>query len=281
MIPFEVILLVLVGAALHAGWNTLVKAGDDKFLDVVCVASGAALYSLVLLPFVGWPAWASFPYLLVSAAIHMAYFGLVAAAYRSGDMSLAYPIMRGVAPLMVAAVAGVTIGERLTPAVAAGVGLISGGVLAMAFARTTRGPVSWPTIGFALLNAVVIAAYTLVDGVGARVSGNAVAYTMLHFVMDAIPLLAFLAVTRRRALMEQLASRARLMAIGGAATLGSYSASLWAMTVAPIAAVAALRETSILMALAFGFFILKEAVPLWRALGAVAILAGVVTFRLG
>lgn len=280
MIPLDVILIVLLGAALHAGWNTLVKAGDDKFMDVVCVATGAALYSIVALPFVGWPSAASMPYLIVSAIIHLAYFSLVAAAYKSGDMSLAYPIMRGVAPLLVAGMAGAALGERLTPALAAGIGLICAGVLAMALARGRGASVSWRTVGFALVNAVVIAAYTLVDGVGARVSGNAIGYTMLHFIMDAAPLLLVLAVTRRGALPAAMAARGRLMAIGGAATLGSYSAALWAMTVAPIAAVAALRETSILIAILFGVVILKEALPAWRAVGAAAILVGAVMLRL-
>ena len=279
--PTEVMLLVLCGAALHAGWNSLVKAGQDKFLDTVLVATGAGLVSLVFLPFVPMIAPASWPYAVASGAIHVVYFILVAAAYRAGDMGLAYPIMRGSAPLLVALVSNAVLGERLSPGAWAGVLLICCGVLGLSMppggaAVAGRGR----TIGFALCNACVIALYTLVDGTGARASGAPVAYTLWILVLTAAPLLVWAWMRRGAAVLLHARARWHVGAIGGLATLGAYGVALWAMTKAPIASVAALRETSILFAMALSASLLRERAGWLRYAAATAVAAGAVTLRL-
>ena len=274
-------LLVLLGAALHAGWNALVKSGGDTLLDTALVVLGSALIAAVVLPFLPLPAPAAWPYALASGVIHLGYFSLVAAAYRSGEMSLAYPLMRGTAPLLVALLSLSLLGEALGLAGWAGVLLISGGVLAMALPKGKGAKASLPTIGLALANALVIATYTLVDGTGARLSGHAVAYTLWVFLLTALFFGGMVFARRPAALTAHLARRWRIGLGGGAATLGSYALALWAMTQAPIAAVAALRETSILFGVALAALLLGERPGLTRIAGACGIALGAAALRLG
>lgn len=276
----DAFLAVLLGALLHASWNAAIKAGRDTFMDTVLVSSGAALLALPIIPFVPWPDPESWPYVAASVAIHVVYFGLVAAAYRVGDMSHTYPLMRGTGPLIVALLSGPLLGEHLAPAAWIGVLLICGSILGMALARSARAAPSRGGTLLALLNAGVIAAYTVTDGAGVRLSGHAPAYTMWVFVGTALPLLAFAAARRPADLAAHVRRRWAVAIGGGACTLGSYALALWAMTKAPVAAVSALRESSILFALALGAFALKEPVRPARLVAGAGIVLGVAVLRL-
>jgi drug/metabolite transporter (DMT)-like permease len=260
----SVVAIVLCGALLHAGWNALVKKGRDPFLSSVLVASGAGLISLPLLPFLAQPAAASWPYALASTVIHYAYYGLLAAAYRHGDMSHAYPLMRGSAPLLVAVSSVPLLGEHLSVTQYAAVACISGGIFGLWFATRSGASADAATrsrrqaTAYALLNALVIAAYTLIDGLGARASAAPAAYVMWLHVLSAIGLLAWCLLRCPRELNDYARQCWKVAILGGAGTLGAYGLALWAMTVAPLAAVAALRETSILFAALIAKFFLSE-----------------------
>jgi drug/metabolite transporter (DMT)-like permease len=273
--------VVLLAALLHAGWNALVKSGEDKLLDAVAIMAGGALIALAALPFLIQPAPASRGYLLASGVIHVGYTLLVAAAYRGADLSYGYPMMRGTAPLIVALASGTLLGEPLTGTALLGVGLIGGGLLVMALGLWRRaGMVLRPTAA-ALGNALVIAAYTIVDGIGARLSGAPFAYVLWVFLLSAPPLLLGLAVARRGRLARELRRRWPVGLIGGAGSVAAYGLALWAMTEAPIALVAALRETSIVFATLIGAIVLDERIGLGRALAAAAVAGGAVALRLG
>jgi drug/metabolite transporter (DMT)-like permease len=277
--PTEALLAVLLGALLHAGWNAAIKSGTDKFLDMVLVATGAGAIAAALLPFLDMPARASLPHLGISAVLQVVYFVLVAAAYRAADMSYAYPLMRGTAPLLVAVLSGVVLGEVLTPGAWAGVALICGSVLALTLLNRRAGGNLLAT-AFALGNATVIAAYTLVDGAGARLSGQVASYTLWLSLLTAPPLLGWAAWRHGPALLPYLRARWWVGLGGGAATLGSYGLALWAMTRAPVAATAALRETSILFGMVIAALILKERVGPARLAAGAAIALGAATLRL-
>jgi drug/metabolite transporter (DMT)-like permease len=275
----DVMLIVLFAAFLHASWNAMVKSSPDKFLDVVFVTAGAALLCVVALPFVAAPLAPSWPYIGASAAIHVLYFLLVGAAYRSGDMSHAYPLMRGTPPLLVALASGPLIGERLTAGEWSGILLICAGILGLLFTHANRGLAN-RTTRLALANAAIIASYTLVDGTGVRVSGHPVAYTMWIFALTAPPLVIWAALRRGPDLLRHGRARAHLGLAGGACTLAAYTLVLWAMTRAPVAMVAALRETAILFGALLSAFALKERHGYGRPLAAVVILLGIVTLKL-
>ena len=274
----DVLVLVLFGAALHAAWNALVKSGTDKSLDAAMIALGAGAVGLFFLPYMPLPKPEAWPFILVSAFLQFAYFQLVAAAYRAGDIGLVYPLMRGAAPLLVATTSGIVLGEHLTPAAMAGVLVISAGVLTLAFESRRGGR---HAILLALANAIVIATYTFVDGAGARISGNAISYTLWMSVLPPVLLFSW-AVSRRGT--APVWNHVRLNwargLLGGAGSIASYGLALWAMTKAPVATVAALRETAILFALLISVFILKEKASIWRYIAGAVIAAGVLVLKL-
>jgi phosphonate utilization associated putative membrane protein len=279
-LTWPVVAAVLFGALLHASWNALVKSSADKALDTATIHVVGSLLAVPLILIVGWPPAAARPFILASAAIHIAYYIALTGAYKHGDLGLTYPLMRGTAPLLVALSAATALGETLSPLSWAGVVGVSCGVLALGLSRHAMD--SPRAVAFALANAVVIALYTVVDALGARASGNAFQYVVALFVIDGWPF-ALLVFLRRGGPVVWPYVRARwpVAAMGAAASLGSYGIALWAMTRAPVATVAALRETSVLFAALLGMWFLKERFNAQRVAGTAAIVGGVMALRMG
>ncbi|HEV7251003.1 MAG TPA: EamA family transporter [Shinella sp.] len=276
--PLDVLFLVLFGAALHAVWNALVKSGTDKSLDAAMVSLGGGMVGLACLWLVPLPHPEAWPFILTSAVLQFAYFQLVAAAYRAGDIGLVYPLMRGAAPLLVATTSGLVLGEHLTPTAMAGVLVISAGVLTLAF-ESRHG--SRRAIVFALANAVVIASYTFVDAAGARASGNAISYTLWMSLLPPVLLFGWAISQRGAAPVWNHVRRNWIRGLlGGGGSIASYGLALWAMTKAPVATVAALRETAILFALLISVFIFKEKASIWRYIAGAVIAGGVLVLKL-
>ena len=278
-LSWTIVLAVLFGALLHASWNAMVKSSSEKDLDMALQSLFGTLWAIPLLAWVGWPQAAAWPYFVASALIHVGYYTTLVGAYRHGDLSLTYPLMRGSAPLLVALSTHFVFGESLTLTAWAGVAGISAGVLTLGLhARALQAP---KAIAFALVNAVIIACYTVVDGLGVRASGNAVQYIGGLFLLQGIPFTLLVYRQRGTALLHYAKGRWPVTAAGSLASKASYGIALWAMTQAPVAMVAALRETSVLFAVCLGVFFLREAVTLRRVVGAVVIVLGVMGLRLG
>lgn len=288
-LTLPVTLIVLFGALLHASWNALVKSSSDKSLDtaLIHVLGGAVAIPLVLLA--GWPPLASLPFLAASIIIHIGYYIALAGAYRHGDLGMTYPIMRGTAPLLVAIFSGLVIGEHLSTAAWLGIAGISAGVLLLGWSRGMFADHAHrKALGFALSNAVIIAIYTLVDGLGVRTAvqhgGNALQYVATLFLLDGFPYFVFVMWQRKAQhrvdAWAYMRGRWPLALMGTLASLGSYGIALWAMTQAPVATVAALREVSVLFAALLGTLLLKEAFGLRRGVGTLLILGGVGALRL-
>jgi phosphonate utilization associated putative membrane protein len=283
----SLVLAVLFGALLHAGWNTLVKAGDDQELGVALVHGLGAVACVPLLAWTGLPPREAWPFLAGSLCIHVAYYVTLSGAYRHGDLSATYPIMRGSAPLLVALGSATVLDEPLSAAAWVGVGAITLGVLLVGLSRPTRALHHRRAVVFALANAGMIAGYTFVDGSGVRAAtaagGTAAAYVVLLFVLDGLPYPALVAWRRGPAGRQAMWSWARRRwlpaTIGGLASFGSYGIALWAMTRAPVAVVASLRETSVLFATALSALVLGERFGPQRLVGALVIVGGVVTLR--
>lgn len=274
-----VVAVVLFAALLHASWNAIVKAGKDIFLTTVLVSASAAGISLLALPWLDAPAPASWPWLVASSVAQLAYYSLLSAAYRAGDMSHAYPLMRGSAPLMVALASWPLLGERLSALQVAAIASICAGILGLYLATRVAGNNTARATTFALLNACVIASYTLIDGIGVRLSGAPAAYTMWIFVLNGAGLLCWTLTHRRHALASYARTQWRVALLGGFGTLASYGLALWAMTHAPVAAVAALRETSIVFASLIALLVLREKISTRRGLSIALIAAGAVLMR--
>lgn len=278
MLSATVFAVVLLGALLHASWNAMVKSSTDKELDMALIPWLASVLAIPLVAWFGWPAAAAWPYIVASALIHIAYYTALIGAYRHGDLGLTYPLMRGVAPLIVALSATLTLGETLTPLAWLGVAGISGGVLVLGLnAHALQAP---KAVAFALLNAAIIALYTVVDGLGVRASGNAMQYIAALFLIHGWPFALLVWYLRGKALPQYARKRWPVASLGAAATLGSYGIALWAMTQAPVATVAALRETSVLFAVLLGVFFLGEVLSVRRVAGAAVIVAGIMALRI-
>lgn len=271
---------VLLGALLHAGWNALVRGASDGALDIILVVAGAGVIAAFWLPFAPVPAAQSWPHLGTSVIIHVVYFRLVALAYRQGQLSFAYPIMRGTAPAISAAAAALLLNELPSPAGWSGVILICCGVILLAADSWRTKSFHAASAMFALATAGVIVTYTLVDGVGARLSGHAASYTGWMFLLTAISLAALSFSHDGAATANYFRRNWRRGLIGGACTLGSYALALWAMTRAPIALVAALRETSVVFALIIAALFLRERISPTRYLSVLVIIAGAVAIRM-
>lgn len=279
-LTWPVVAAVLAGALLHAAWNAMVKSSPDPALENAARNLIGSLIALPCLLFTGLPPAAAWPFLAASLAVHVGYHFVLAGAYRHADLGLAYPLMRGGAPLLVALVSAACIGEQLSPTAWAGVLAVAGGVVTLGLAAGSgRSP---RALALALLNAVIIASYTVIDGLGVRASGTALPYVLAFFALDGW-LFGGLVVLRRGSAPAFRHARSRgLFPLAGAlASIGSYGIALWAMTRAPVATVAALRETSVLFAALIGTSLLDEAFTARRALGTAAILAGVMALRLG
>jgi drug/metabolite transporter (DMT)-like permease len=271
---------VLLAALLHASWNAMIKGGGDVLLDTAAIVAGAGLVAIPFLLVVPIPAPASWPYIAASVTTHIAYYYLMINAYRAGDLSLVYPLMRGVAPL-ITALLGIVFLRELPAGVAwAGMLLISLGVVLLAL-RTAEHVPSRAAVGFALANAVVIAAYSIIDGTGARLAGNAWGYIVWLFVLDAIPFTAYMVARHRTQFITELNRRRARGLVGGGLSAGAYAISVWAMTQAPVALVASLRETSVLFATLIGVRLLKERLTLRRWAGAAAVVIGVIALKAG
>jgi drug/metabolite transporter (DMT)-like permease len=280
-----VLVAVLGAAALHALWNSLVKSASDKFLSSAIVALWCGVAAVVAALVLPRPADAAFPFIIASALIHIVYFILVGQLYRTADLSVAYPIMRGLAPLIAAIIALVTLGEAPPPIASLGVALLVLGVLAMGASGFAHGRINRPTIIVALINSAVIAIYSVIDGQGARLSGAGSAFAFAsNSWADALTALAYLPIIlflRGRSAVAAFVVDWRRGLVGGLAAFFGYAIVIWAMTQAPIAAVAALRETSVVFAAIIGIVALGEPFHRQRAIAVLVILAGIILLRFG
>jgi drug/metabolite transporter (DMT)-like permease len=275
---FAVSMAVLLAALLHASWNAMIKGGGDVLHDTAGLVVGAMLIGLPFLFVVPVPPAAAWPFIIASVVVHLAYYWLMISAYRAGDLSLVYPLMRGVAPL-ITAIAGIAVlGEMPAPVAWAGMLLISGGVFLLGYRALGHAP-SRAAVGFALANAAVIALYTLIDGRGARVSGNAWSYIVWLFVLDGIPFSLWMLATRRETFIAHLRRRSRRALAGGGLSAAAYAISVWAMTKAPVELVASLRETSVLFATLLGARLLRERLSARRWSGVIAVVLGVLALK--
>jgi drug/metabolite transporter (DMT)-like permease len=274
-----VTLAVLAAALAHATWNAMIKSSREVLLDMTLVVFFAGVATAPFLPFVEVPGPRVWPYIAASMAIHILYYVALVGAYRAGDLSHGYPLMRGIAPLIVSLCALAWLGEAPKPLVWVGVLLICGGVLSLGLAgfhwRESRVSTSW-----ALANAVIIATYTLVDAAGVRAAGAPQSYVVWLFVLDALPFPLVVFFLKRKELVSYARQFWLRGLFSGALSAAAYGVVLWAMTRAPVAAVAALRETSVIFAALIGAWLLKEGHIARRIAGAVTVAAGVIALKI-
>jgi len=272
---------VLFAAACHAGWNAAIKTGLEPLSSTVLITTGAGLVSLALLPFVGLPPAAAWPWVIASVVIHLFYFIGLSEAYRTGDLGQVYPLARGSAPLMTAGATALLIGERIGPAGWCGVIVLAAGVLLLSLrgGRLLQPP-DRRAVSFALFTALTICLYSVVDGIGARTAVNPHPYTIAMFIGNALVMIVYFLIRRGPVDISPMLKTWPVGMIGGSMQLLSYGIAIWAMTLAPIALVAALRETSVLFGALIAVLFLKEPMRPARIVAALMIVCGLVAIRL-
>jgi drug/metabolite transporter (DMT)-like permease len=276
----HVYLLVLAAAMMHAGWNAVVKGGTDPFRSVTQVSLFSGGIALCFLPLVEVPALEVWPWLAASAAIHTLYRFMLIGAYRAGDMAQVYPIMRGAAPLMTALSTALLIGEQVSTVGFAAIAALSLGVFLMSLRGGQLGGFEKRAVVMALLSAASTCGYTLADGIGARVNGSGPAYALWMFVLNAVTMQSIAFAMKGWKAYDGLRAQWPVMAGGGVMSMTAYFIVIWAMTQAPIALVAALRETSVLFGSLIAMVILKEIMTGWRMLASAFVLVGMVLLKM-
>lgn len=275
-----VLTLVLLAALTHAGWNAWLKKTSPDFIGLGAISIGWFILGAIALPFVGLPEQAHWPYLLVTTIVHTAYAALLVSAYRHGELSLVFPIARGSGPLIVALVSPWLLQERLAGPDAFAVALIIAGILIIGLggvARTTR---DRHAMIMSLATGVAIASYTLIDATGARVGSSPHVYTAWLFILATVAQLAVTGLVHRNRTAVLLKPHLGRGIAVGILSAAAYMIVLWAMTRAPVALVAAIRETSILFAALIGWGLLGERISRFRWAGVVITMTGLVVERL-
>ena len=276
-----VFLAVLAAALAHASWNAMVKVRLDRFASMTLMFVGMGVFALPVLFLVPVPQGVTWLYILASMAFHTGYRWFLVKAYETGDLAQAYPLARGTAPLLTTLGAVVLLAELPTPLTIAGIALLSLGTLSMSFKGGDPTAIGGRAVAYALITSLFVASYTLSDGAGARSAASATSYIAWLYVLDAIWCVALALMLRGPRIVSVMAPEWKTGALTGALAAGSYWIAAWAFTQAPIAAVAALRESSILFAMLISVAVLREAVTGWRIAAALLIVAGVVALRLG
>jgi drug/metabolite transporter (DMT)-like permease len=255
-----VVVAVLAAAITHASWNAIAHAIKDQLLSFTLISGGGALLGAVTACFAPLPAAEAWPYLIASAILHVAYMALLMRSFTLGDFGQMYPIARGTAPLVVTVLAAVFVGERPDGWATAGVAVACAGLVGVALwgIRGSQTRPHWPAITAALATGLAIAGYTTVDGVGVRASGTPLGYIAWLMILEGLAVPAYTLCRRRGQLAAQLRPFAARGLLGAALSVAAYGLVLWAQTKAPLAPIAALRESSIIVGAAIGTVFFKE-----------------------
>ncbi|MFE2164451.1 EamA family transporter [Streptomyces sp. NPDC059447] len=273
--------VVLLAALMHASWNAVAHAIKDKLLGFALINLAYLLFAIVLACFVPVPPAGAWPFIAGSAALQVVYQLMLLQAYKLGDFGQMYPIARGTSPWVVAVVATLLLGQVLPGWQLAGVLVISAGLIGLTLANGVPGRGHLPALGAAVGTGVLIACYTLLDGVGVRHSDTVPGYVAWTLLLQApvIPLIAF--AVRRRSLLNDLRPVAVRGLIGGVLSLSAYGLVVWAQAYGTLAGVSALRETSIVFAALIGSVVFRERLGRVRLAASATVLAGIVLLNVG
>jgi drug/metabolite transporter (DMT)-like permease len=273
-----VFFLVLLAAVLHAAWNVIVKSNADRLLSLTILQSFMALMGLAMVAIFGFPGFHIWPFALASGLLHLGYNLFLVRAYRSADLSVVYPIARGTAPLLTLLGSMLVTLDAINATMVIGILVLMTGLMLTGLGRKSASA-DPHALYYALGTAGFIAAYTLVDGIGARQSGNALGFAGAIFFVDGACLLAAAAFVRGSSLFAGFVVHWKQGIAGALASGSAYAIAIWAMTQAPIASVAALRETSIVFVLLLSARLLKETLGWQRVVGGIMIVAGASLLR--
>ena len=272
--------LVLLAALLHASWNAMAKSGGTPQFSIASYRLISAFCCLPLLFVFPIPLAASWPMLLASMVIHTAYYVTLSKAYHSGDLSQVYPLFRGLAPVLVVLGAALLAAEYLSAGAMLGIGLVSAGLISITFAGGVFGKIPRPALGWGLATSVLIAAYTVADGIGVRAAGNPFSYIIWLFILEPIPIGTWLLLKDRAGWFGYMRAKPGKISAGALAAASAYAMVIYAMSVAPMALVSSLRETSVIFAALIGTLLFREPFGRQRIVAAILVCLGIVLIKM-
>jgi len=276
----SIAVLVLLAALLHASWNAMAKSGGTPAYSIASYRLLSAVCCVPLLFLLPLPLAESWPMLFASVVIHTVYYVTLARSYRSGDLSQVYPLFRGLAPVMVALGAAGLAGEYLGGGALLGIALVSAGLVSISFTGGTLGRISRPALGWGLATSVMIAAYTIADGLGVRVAGNPFSYIAWLFLLEPVPICAWLLLRERAGWFQYMHAHPGKIAAGSFAAAAAYGMVIYAMGSAPLGLVSSLRETSVIFAALIGSLLFREPFGRRRVIAAILVCCGVALIKI-
>jgi drug/metabolite transporter (DMT)-like permease len=271
--------LVLTAALLHAVWNAMAKSGGHPEYSIAAYQLVGSVVCIGLSTLVPIPARESWPLIFISVIIHNFYYFSLAQAYRVGDLSQVYPLFRGLAPVLVAFGAVIFADEWLSPGTLAGIVIVSGGVISLAFRKNSLGAMPRKALFWGLTTSFLIACYTVVDGLGVRVAGNSMSYILWLFIFEVVPIGFILLLTRRQAWIDYMCECPLMIIGGGVASSTAYGLVIFAMSLGAMAVVSSLRETSVIFAAVIGSIFLREPFGSARIRAATLVASGIILMR--
>jgi drug/metabolite transporter (DMT)-like permease len=271
--------LVLAAALLHAVWNAMAKSGNQPEFSIGAYQLVGSVICIGLATLVPIPARESWPMILASVIIHNFYYFSLARAYRSGDLSQVYPLFRGLAPVLVALGAVILADEWLSGGTLAGIVIVSAGVISLAFRNATLGAMPPKALFWGLTTSVLIACYTVVDGMGVRAAGNPLSYILWLFIFEVVPIGLILLLTQRQEWINYLRENTAMVITGGIASSAAYGLVIFAMSLGAMAVVSSLRETSVIFAAIIGAMFLREPFGPARIRAASLVAVGIILMR--
>jgi drug/metabolite transporter (DMT)-like permease len=268
--------LVILSAIAHAVWNALVKSAGDRAMTMVAIRTVGMMLGLIALPFVDWPAPESWKWLALTAAVMFAYYALLVRSYGVGDMSVVYPLARGLAPVLTTIAAFLVIGEALSAGQIAAVVMISIGIMALSFGAGA----SRSAVGFALATGVSVATYSFFAGLGVRSAGTVLGFQACLEIVTGFGMLCYGVVARRADLVVYVRRHGAVGLFAGAVSVLGFLAYLVAARSLPLGPVSALRETSVIFGAVLGTIVLREGFGPRRIAAAVLVTVGIVLLAL-
>jgi drug/metabolite transporter (DMT)-like permease len=268
--------LVILSAIAHAVWNALVKSSGDRTLTMVAIRTTGMTAGLLALPFVDWPSPASWKWLAVTSVVMFAYYALLVRSYGVGDMSIVYPLARGLAPVLTTIAAFLAIGEALSPGQIAAVAMISLGIMALSFGAGA----SRAAVGFALATGVSVATYSFFAGLGVRTAGTILGFWACLEIVTGFGTFCYGLVVRRGDLVAWARRHGAIGLFAGAISVVGFLSYLVAARSLPLGPVSAVRETSVIFGAVLGTLVLKEGFGPRRIAAALLVTVGIVVLAL-
>jgi drug/metabolite transporter (DMT)-like permease len=277
-----VVAALLVAAAMQAAWNLSVRASSSPFLTICEINATVGLLAVPVLLAAGLPSASALPWIAAAIGVRQAYYATVVLAYRNAEFGVIYPIMRGLNPLFITALGVAFLGDAISLGLLCGIALVVVGIVASATSRSTgRACPHLASLGLGLVTSAQVSVFTLLDGVGVRsIEGtSALSYASTMAVCDGMISLLVATAYRFRMRAPPLGAQIRYNLMGGALAGLSFWIGIWAISIAPLGLVSAIRESSILFAVGLSTWLLKEPLTAGRAVGSILILLGIVVIK--